>query len=201
MPRPKESDRDQIRSSTRRRLLDSAAILIARDGYDGANINDISTAAGFAKGTIYNYFPSKRELMLALIEDIAAGHIAGMAAAVRGASDPGERLRRFFEAGFAFVTNNPARSQVMIHALYGYDNELKMLMYEAYLPLFQLLAREVLLPGMESGLFRKVDPMETAGLLMTLYLGASSQVNEEGRPWLDPQTVAAFALHALAEGG
>ena len=43
-------------------LVDTATAEFAREGYNGANINRISLAAGFAKGTIYNYFPRQLEL-------------------------------------------------------------------------------------------------------------------------------------------
>jgi len=85
----------------------------------------------------------------------------------------------------------------VINVLYGHDNELKQIVYEAYLPLFQLLAQEIITLGIEAGQFRSAEPMETAGLLMTIYLGTCSRVNEEGRPWLRSQTVSDFALHAL----
>jgi AcrR family transcriptional regulator len=37
-----------------------------------ANVDAISLAAGSAKGTIYNYFPSKEELFLAVVEEAVA---------------------------------------------------------------------------------------------------------------------------------
>ena len=197
MARHKQKERRAVQSTTRAKLLAAAARAFSRDGYEGANINDISTAAGYARGTIYNYFPSKRELILALIRDIAARHVDSITVAVRQSADPQERLQRFFKAGFTFVTQNLPESQVMINALYGHDNELKEIMYEAYLPLFQLLAQEIITLGIEAGQFRSVEPMETAGLLMTIYLGTCSQVNEVGHPWLKAETVSDFALHGL----
>jgi AcrR family transcriptional regulator len=200
MARQKENEREAVQNATRSKLLSAAAAHVARDGFDSANINDISTAAGYAKGTIYNYFPSKRALMLALVKDIAARHVAFISETVHQTADPQERLERFFEAGFAFVGENLAESQVLINTLYGHDRELRQIIYEAYLPLFKLLSVEVINPGIEAGQFRSVEPTKTAGLLMTIYLGTCSQVNEAGRPWLSPQTVSDFAVHALAAG-
>jgi AcrR family transcriptional regulator len=56
MPRYKESERQQAQSETRQLLVQAAIQEFARQGYERANINHISRAAGFAKGTIYNYF-------------------------------------------------------------------------------------------------------------------------------------------------
>lgn len=44
-------------------LVRTAAEHFAQEGYEGASINRISLAAGFAKGTVYNYFPSKAALL------------------------------------------------------------------------------------------------------------------------------------------
>ncbi len=46
----------------RERLLAAAAEAFAENGVGGARIDDISLAAGLAKGTVYNYFDSKEDL-------------------------------------------------------------------------------------------------------------------------------------------
>jgi len=197
MARHKEAERETALSETRRLLLEAATAEFAREGYDGANINRISKAAGFAKGTIYNYFPSKRALMLALIDEVSDSHIDYVLEQVQEESDPGHRLERFFEAGFAFISDHLAQARVMINTLYGPDVEFKTHMYQAYQPLFQLVSSDIIAAGVSRGVFREVDPDATAALLMTIYLGAGSQVDEDGRAWLDPSQVAAFALNAL----
>jgi AcrR family transcriptional regulator len=197
MPRHKESDREEIMSETRTLLLAAATEEFAREGYLGANINRISKNAGFAKGTIYNYFESKRALMLALINEIAAGHLEFMASQVRKDDDPASRLERFFEAGFAWVTDNLPQGRLLFATLNGPDEEFKVRMYEAYLPMFQLVGQDILTAGMEQGLFRQLEPVSTAGLIMTIYLGTGSQVNEQGQQWFPPAQVAEFVLKAL----
>jgi AcrR family transcriptional regulator len=197
MPRLKKDEREQVLSKTRRLLLDAAAEEFARQGYARANINRISIAAGFAKGTIYNYFASKRELMLALIEATAETHVDWMVGQVEEEEDPRRRLERFFEAGFAFVSGHLAQARVMINTIYGPDVEFKQHMWGAYQPLFEFVGRDIIAAGIARGLFRPLDPAATATLLMTIYLGTASQVSEAGRIWLDPRQVADFALNAL----
>ena len=51
-------------------------------------------------------------------------------------------------------------------------------MYKAYFPMFQLVGQDILAAGIEQGIFRQVDPVSTAGLIMTIYLGTGSQVND-----------------------
>ena len=49
-------------------ILDAAARLLARSPERIANVAEVADEAGLAKGTVYLYFPSKEELLLALHE-------------------------------------------------------------------------------------------------------------------------------------
>lgn len=64
MARISAEQKKQVRAT----LLASAAKHFAEHGLAGANINRISTDAGYARGTIYNYFPSKEALFAAVLE-------------------------------------------------------------------------------------------------------------------------------------
>ncbi|NNC81097.1 MAG: TetR/AcrR family transcriptional regulator [Acidimicrobiales bacterium] len=64
MPRVSAS----TKAEHRERLLSAAAAEFAAKGLDGARVDDISVAAGLAKGTIYNYFDSKADVFRAVIE-------------------------------------------------------------------------------------------------------------------------------------
>jgi AcrR family transcriptional regulator len=197
MPRHKDLERNQVMSETRRLLLDAATVEFAREGYNGANINRISRAAGFAKGTIYNYFPSKRALMLALIDLIAASHHQFLAEQVREEEDPTRRLQRFLQAGLEWIAQNLSQGKVMLTMLNGPDAEFKLRMWQGYQAMHQLIINDILAPGVQLGLFRQLDPGATAGLLMTLYLGIGSTVDEEGKSHLAPEWIAEFILDGL----
>lgn len=45
-------------------VLEGARMVFLRDGFDGANVDDIAQAAGVSKATLYSYFPDKRMLFL-----------------------------------------------------------------------------------------------------------------------------------------
>jgi AcrR family transcriptional regulator len=47
----------------------AAKTIFIRDGYEGADLNDIAELAGRTKGAIYGHFKSKEEIFLALIAD------------------------------------------------------------------------------------------------------------------------------------
>jgi AcrR family transcriptional regulator len=65
--RPRAADR--IPEGSRARLLDAAAEVFARHGYERATIDEIARAAGLSKGSVYWNFASKEELFLALLDE------------------------------------------------------------------------------------------------------------------------------------
>ena len=59
-------------------LEDAALTLFLERGLDGVTIDDITQAAGVAKGTFYRYFEDKAALVDALLEPVRRELLAGM---------------------------------------------------------------------------------------------------------------------------
>ncbi len=199
MARLATSTRAQVLISNRQRLLETAASEFAQKGFAAANINQISIAAGFAKGTIYNYFSSKRGLMLALIDEFAVAHTQFIVNQVEPEETPIQKLTRFFSAGFAFVEQHPDQSRIAINVVYGHDEAFKKRIYAAYEDLFSLIIEHIIAAGVAQGEFKPVDADLTAALLMSIYLGGCSQLDVNGKIWFDPEQVAAFVLQGLQQ--
>ena len=60
--------RQESRLETRTRLLESAAELFARGGYEGASVDLIAESAGYSKGAFYSNFENKEAIFLALLD-------------------------------------------------------------------------------------------------------------------------------------
>ncbi|WP_049621328.1 TetR/AcrR family transcriptional regulator [Frateuria defendens] len=67
MPR-KRLTREESRDLTRQRLLDAAAVLIAKKGFAAASVEDIAAHAGYTRGAFYSNFTSKTDLFIALLK-------------------------------------------------------------------------------------------------------------------------------------
>ena len=52
----------------RTQLMDVAMRVFSREGYHGATMADVADAAGVTKPVLYQHFPSKRDLYLALLD-------------------------------------------------------------------------------------------------------------------------------------
>ena len=196
-PRYSDETRKQMMKETRERLLNAAAEEFAREGYPGANVNNITKSAGVATGTIYNYFPSKKELMLALLSEIGTAHCAFIAEQIRQETDCRRRVEGLFEAGFGYVIENPLQSRVLFTTLQGTNQEFRTHLNQIYQPMFLLIVEDILVPGMQQGIFQQLEPISTSMMIMTFYLGIGSTVDESGQTPLNLKDVSAFVLRAL----
>jgi len=64
--------RERKKLQQRHRLADVAARLFAERGYDAVSVSDVARAADVSDQTVYNYFPTKPELVLDRAEEIRA---------------------------------------------------------------------------------------------------------------------------------
>jgi AcrR family transcriptional regulator len=74
MPRG-DFDRSARKAETRARLLEAAARVYARRGFNGATLDEVAAEAGFTKGAVYGHFGSKENLLLALLDEHLARQI------------------------------------------------------------------------------------------------------------------------------
>ena len=199
-PRHKERKRKGIIQETRAALLQAAGDEFALYGYEGSNVNRIAKAAGYAIGTFYNYFPSKRKLMEAFIDEVGGKHVDSIIKIVMGKEGPEERVRAFFQAGFDFVSQNLAESRGIFTTLNGPDEGFRQRLFQVYAPLFVLIQTELLDHGIAHGAYRQKLPGTTAGLIMLIYLGVGSQVTQDGGHWVSAQEAADFVVRALVSG-
>ena len=124
------SRRDRVRAATVTEIKDTARRILVAEGPDGLSLRAIAREMGMTAPALYRYFPSREDLIGALIADLydeltaaistaagaagdAAGRIAG--AATRGAAgDPargaaGDAAGRIAGAAARGAAGNPAR--------------------------------------------------------------------------------------------
>ncbi len=91
------------RSARRRQLLGAAQEVFVAQGYHAAAMDDIADRAGVSKPVLYQHFPGKLELYLALLEEHADAMVAAVREALDSTSDNKLRVAATIEAYFRFV--------------------------------------------------------------------------------------------------
>jgi AcrR family transcriptional regulator len=65
---------------TRQRVLAAAATVFGEHGYEGARMAQIAQVSGLSVGAIYNHYPSKADLLAAVVECHSAGELTRLLA-------------------------------------------------------------------------------------------------------------------------
>jgi AcrR family transcriptional regulator len=97
------------RSARRRQLLNAAQEVFVANGYHAAAMDDIAERAGVSKPVLYQHFPGKLDLYLALIDEQAATLTGAIKEALAHTDDNRERVHGVLSAYFEFV-DGTARS-------------------------------------------------------------------------------------------
>ena len=85
----------------RAEILEAAMDVFARKGFHRSKMGEVAAAAGIGKGTIYEYFESKRQLLQALHGYMLDKLKDYYAEELKGIEEPPEIIRRFLAAALA----------------------------------------------------------------------------------------------------
>lgn len=98
------------KSETRRQaILDAATGVFHEAGFDRASMSDICTRVGYSKATVYGYFKSKEELLVAIALDAAEAEFeVARAALAEPAADLGAALAQFGRRFLGFTCSPEA---------------------------------------------------------------------------------------------
>ena len=156
------SKREKKKADNRLKLIRSAATSFAAQGIKGANINLISVGAGLGKGTVYNCFPSKKELFLAVL-DWAGKRMEKMLDQVKDQPpDLHGRLKVLAAVLLAFYQSQTDLAKLLIRTAAAHEVERQQALVAALEPLLARF-REVIEEGINRGELKSdLDPFISA---------------------------------------
>jgi AcrR family transcriptional regulator len=94
------------RSARRKQLLAAAQQVFVAQGYHAAAMDDIAERAGVSKPVLYQHFPGKLELYLALLDTHCDAMVERIRSAMDATADNKERVRGAVRAYFDFVDHD-----------------------------------------------------------------------------------------------
>jgi AcrR family transcriptional regulator len=86
--------RDRKKSDTRSRIVREASALFAARGVAGVTVDEIARAADVGKGTVYNYFAAKEDIVTSFLIEIDRDALEAMALLPAPRMSAGEALER-----------------------------------------------------------------------------------------------------------
>ena len=109
------------RSARRKQLLAAAQEVFVAHGYHAAAMDDIAERAGVSKPVLYQHFPGKLDLYLALMDTQAEALNAAIVDALESTDDNRERIHGVLSAYFDFVDGAARGDQGAFRLLFETD--------------------------------------------------------------------------------
>jgi AcrR family transcriptional regulator len=103
----KRSSAEKLWEVRQEQILDAAAKLFAKHGYADADTQLLAEELGVGKGTIYRYFPSKRDIFLAAADRVMRRLRRQIDESIKGIADPLDQIAEAIRACLAFCAENP----------------------------------------------------------------------------------------------
>lgn len=166
----------QSEAARRRQILAAARDEFIAHGFHATRVADVAKRARLSKGAIYFYYPSKRDLFLALV---LAEHESSYAILEEAETSMAPALLRLLHVGRAYLeafagTEQPPRFFLMMTELAMRDEELRE-ECEALHQRFVDAAARIFAQGIAEGSMRPMDPEAVARLLKALIDGIGGQ--------------------------
>ena len=208
---PRRLTRAEQRENTRVCLVQAAAKVFTRRGYDNASLDEVAEEAGFTKGAVYSNFKGKEDLFLATIDahfeerlesikrvmqedpgEEGIAHAAGMDFMQKLNADP-EYFALFFEF-WAYAQRNPAVKKKFLPRIQRFRSALAELfeakseksLVELPIPSEQLASMLIAMAAgiaMERELDPKSVPDDTYALILQYFFrGMAAEVESAAEP-------------------
>ncbi|MBO4207488.1 TetR/AcrR family transcriptional regulator [Micromonospora echinofusca] len=168
MPRINAPTVAQHRAERHRALLDAARALLAEDPRHTPTLAAVAARAGVARSSVYEYFRSGNDLLLALVNEVLPNWSRQVTGAMAAAGSPGEQVLAYVSTNLRLVAEGEhALAAALIESVPGeqVDASTRQMHEQMSTPLVAAL-RELGLP----------DPASTAGLISSVVYTASRMI-------------------------
>lgn len=195
------SRRDRKKAMTRRQIVDTAVRLFGEHGLDAVTVDQIAAAADIGKGTIYNYFQTKEDIVVAFMVDLERT----VQARLRTAAPSNERsvsdtLIDFVQSQFKLKKKHHAFVKVFLGHMFTHTTQFLPYMVQMQADIDPPL--RALFTGLqESGRIRTdVDLEELVLVFKTKHLGFTALWAIEGPPFTQTTRLVERDLTLFCEG-
>jgi len=158
-------------------ILEAARKVFASKGFNDATVDDIASAAGVAKGTVYLYYGSKRDIYFAALKFGIEQMYSMLQEELRKVSTPAEKLRRLIAVKLAYFDDNRDFFKIYYSELGNIcihpgtiDNEFKTLYLEQ-----AKVVESILKEGARKKVLRPVRAEQTAFAISDIVRGVITQ--------------------------
>lgn len=162
------------REARRRQLLTAAHQVFVASGFHGASMDEIAEVAEVSKPVLYQHFPGKRELYIALLDEHMDEFSTLLSAAIASTSDNKLRVQATIAAYYEFISRDSQAFRLIFESDLMNDPEIEARL-EKFNATFASSIAEVIADDTDLG--------RAQSLLLGRALAGMAQVS--ARYWLD----------------
>src|SRR5687768_17590878 len=154
------------REDIRDLILDAADRLLARYGYKKMTMDDLAQEVGIGKGTLYLHFRSKEDIALSRVDRLVRLIVERLREIAATDSSPADMITEMLLLRVMFRFD---AVQHYTESLSEVLRDIRPRLLDRHVQHFQAEAEvfaEVLKKGQRAGLFRRLDPLSTARMLL-----------------------------------
>jgi len=143
----------------------AATHVFATKGYHTATVSEIAKEAGVGKGTVYFYFASKEDVLLAILEHHFDQMVTLLERIEHLDTDPAEAARLVLRDIVRRLKEDPELFKIMEQQPLLYHERVKERFEESFRIMVDRTAR-LLQSGIDAGVLRSFDPQIAASVLL-----------------------------------
>jgi AcrR family transcriptional regulator len=155
--------RPDVSQERRHQILNAAEGVFTQKGIDDARMDDIAEQTGLSKGTLYLYFKSKEDLVIAILDRIFEGVFDQLEARKTDEMGATQAIWRFTEEAIADYRRMLRLMPIAYEFLaLAFRNKTVQKALKQYFNHYMNVLIPIIERGVQSGEFRQVDPNEVA---------------------------------------
>ncbi|GBF11837.1 TetR/AcrR family transcriptional regulator [Tepidibacillus sp. HK-1] len=148
---------EQVELTKREAILRSAFIIFTEKGYHAAKVSDVAELAKVGKGTVYEYFSSKEDLLRGVIEEGIKYYMKELTESIKGPILPWEKIKKMIRRHAEILRENQNISQLIFHNFGIVTEEFHQFLISQRQVFIEML-KDIIQEGITSG---ELKPMRT----------------------------------------
>ena len=98
-------------------IMKAARVVFCRKGFDASSTAEIAAKAGVVEGSLYRYFPTKRDLLIKVVEDFYERMFADYDRQLAGVRGTWNRLRFLIWKHLSVIHEEPEMCRLIMHEM------------------------------------------------------------------------------------
>jgi AcrR family transcriptional regulator len=179
----------------RREIADTAVELFIEQGFNETSMRQIATALGIGKSTLYDYFPSKDDIIVFVIQEHLAVLMQRAEAIITAEGNATEHLHQVMQMHLVFLLENRAFYLRLMFEAQRLKAESQQRI-QAHRYAYQDLVKTLIDKGIQQGCFRSVD----ATMAMKTLISMMTPVVYTSRPSGTPEEMLEAGMDLILKG-